>query len=94
MILDIKQGQLTRKYGALNQVEGEQIKVLGITGFGESTEIKVMLSNDGENYYPYPNNDGTPLVITGNGHYDLAVCNATIRLDCETPDENLVATLS
>ena len=58
----------------------ENVKSLDITNLTEGAEIQVEKSNDGVNWKPFPNDDGTAFVIAADGTYGLVVGNYLIRL--------------
>ncbi|MDR2426814.1 MAG: hypothetical protein LBD46_06540 [Endomicrobium sp.] len=97
MILKIKQGLLVRDFGVLNQVEGEQEKVLTITNL-TSGNITIRASDGGGYWEVCKFEDGSDMVFTsesGSFIARLPVINYLIKAEgSEDVNPDVVITLS
>lgn len=75
--------------------EGQDVKSLDVTGLPAGVTIQVEKSNDGKNWKTYPNNDGTPFIISKDGSYGLTPGRWSIQLlvDSATVPAGLLVTL-
>jgi hypothetical protein len=96
MLLKIKQGLLTRDYGTLNQVQGEQGKVLTITNLTAGSIT--IFSSDGNGLWEICKfDDDTDMIFTPESESFsacLPVINYLIKAEGEDVNPDVLITLS
>lgn len=62
-----------------NSKKSSETRCLTVKNLPSGDNIAIMMSNDGENYFPMPKDESNDLVITKDGPYALAAGDWTIK---------------